>query len=210
MSLNGMKIFPQSWANSMRRVGPYRLAAHSGLSLKNGLGCSPCLVIHSTALLRYLRFHENRTIARQVLKDKGLAKVKLGIEGFPTYANKIKSGPTGEKLEGGSGVTSSGASPVWKPPLTHGLVSRQLSITMSSDPSFGRAGSVKRQSPVTWTFRSCVVARRRQIPSRPCECARVRGCVELCDSQRHAPRVNMGWWATREFVRLHGMTARLC
>ena len=38
-------------------------------------------VIHSTALLRFFKYFENRDVAKEVLKDRGLIKVKLGIEG---------------------------------------------------------------------------------------------------------------------------------
>ena len=39
------------------------------------------LVIHSTPLLRFFKYFENRDVAKEVLKDRGLKKVKLGIEG---------------------------------------------------------------------------------------------------------------------------------
>ena len=39
------------------------------------------LAIHSTPLLRFFKYFENRDVAKEVLKDRGLKKVKLGIEG---------------------------------------------------------------------------------------------------------------------------------
>eukprot|EP00047_Mylnosiga_fluctuans_P004093 m.232680 g.232680 ORF g.232680 m.232680 type:complete len:388 (-) comp12393_c0_seq1:204-1367(-) len=56
-------------------------------------------VIHSTRLVRFMRDHENQTLAKQLLKEKGLKGIRIGIEGFPTYVDKIRTGPTGEKLE---------------------------------------------------------------------------------------------------------------
>lgn len=53
-----------------------------------GGGMSPvvCLtacvaVISSTSLYRFCRYIENRTVAKQVLKERGLKKIRLGIEG---------------------------------------------------------------------------------------------------------------------------------
>lgn len=41
----------------------------------------PLVVIHSTHLFRFLKFHENRASARTVLKEKGFKRIKIGIEG---------------------------------------------------------------------------------------------------------------------------------
>ena len=38
-------------------------------------------VISSTSLYRFCRYIENRTVAKQVLKERGLKKIRLGIEG---------------------------------------------------------------------------------------------------------------------------------
>lgn len=40
-------------------------------------------MIHSSELARFLNFSENREIAKEALLDRGLKKVKTGIEGFP-------------------------------------------------------------------------------------------------------------------------------
>ena len=55
-------------------------------SLVSYLEC--CAVIHSTALIRFLRYHENRDVAKAVLKERGLKKIKLGIEGATNLQKK--------------------------------------------------------------------------------------------------------------------------
>lgn len=47
-------------------------------------------IVRSTALLRFLRYNENRTLVKDVLKEKGLKKIFIGIEGFPTCKEKVK------------------------------------------------------------------------------------------------------------------------
>jgi len=39
-------------------------------------------VIHSTSLYRFFKYIENRDVAKQVLRDRGLKKIRLGIEGI--------------------------------------------------------------------------------------------------------------------------------
>ncbi|XP_065057115.1 BTB/POZ domain-containing protein KCTD20-like [Rhopilema esculentum] len=56
-------------------------------------------IIHSTPLLRFFKYFENRDVAKEVLKDRGLKKVKLGIEGYPTHMEKLKFKPNGGKPE---------------------------------------------------------------------------------------------------------------
>lgn len=46
--------------------------------------------IFSTPLYRFFKYVENRDVAKQVLKERGLKKIRLGIEGYPTYKEKIK------------------------------------------------------------------------------------------------------------------------
>ena len=48
------------------------------------------LVIYSTTLYRFFKYFENRDVAKEVLKERGLKKVKLGIEGYPTHMEKVK------------------------------------------------------------------------------------------------------------------------
>ncbi|XP_076444563.1 BTB/POZ domain-containing protein KCTD20-like [Babylonia areolata] len=52
-------------------------------------------IISSTSLYRFCRYIENRTVAKQVLRERGLKKIRLGIEGYPTYKEKIKRRPGG-------------------------------------------------------------------------------------------------------------------
>lgn len=39
-------------------------------------------VIYSTKLYRFFKYIENRDVAKSVLKDRGLKKIRLGIEGM--------------------------------------------------------------------------------------------------------------------------------
>jgi hypothetical protein len=50
-------------------------------------------------LYRFFKYIENRDVAKQVLKDRGLKKLRLGIEGYPTHKEKIRL-RTGNKPEG--------------------------------------------------------------------------------------------------------------
>ncbi|XP_077494646.1 BTB/POZ domain-containing protein mrityu [Amblyomma americanum] len=52
-------------------------------------------IIHSTAMYRFFKYIENRDVAKQVLKERGLKKIRLGIEGYPTYKEKVKRRPGG-------------------------------------------------------------------------------------------------------------------
>ncbi|KAK2149717.1 hypothetical protein LSH36_440g01006 [Paralvinella palmiformis] len=47
-------------------------------------------VIYNTHMYRFFKYIENRDVAKQVLKERGLKKIRLGIEGYPTYKEKIK------------------------------------------------------------------------------------------------------------------------
>lgn len=38
--------------------------------------------VNSTAMYRFFKYIENRDVAKQVLKDRGLKKIRLGIEGM--------------------------------------------------------------------------------------------------------------------------------
>jgi BTB/POZ domain-containing protein 10 len=51
--------------------------------------CSIFLAVNSTALYRFFKYIENRDVAKQVLKERGLKKIRLGIEGYPTYKEKV-------------------------------------------------------------------------------------------------------------------------
>ena len=41
------------------------------------------------------QYIENRDVAKQVLKERGLKKIRLGIEGYPTYKEKVRKRPGG-------------------------------------------------------------------------------------------------------------------
>ena len=41
-------------------------------------------------MYRFFKYIENRDVAKQVLKERGLKKIRLGIEGYPTYKEKVK------------------------------------------------------------------------------------------------------------------------
>ncbi|XP_055701545.1 BTB/POZ domain-containing protein 10 isoform X2 [Phlebotomus papatasi] len=51
--------------------------------------------VSSTVLYRFFKYIENRDVAKQVLKDRGLKKIRLGIEGYPTHKEKVKKRPGG-------------------------------------------------------------------------------------------------------------------
>lgn len=52
-------------------------------------------IVYSTALYRFFKYIENRDVAKTVLKERGLKKIRLGIEGYPTYKEKVKCRPGG-------------------------------------------------------------------------------------------------------------------
>ena len=45
---------------------------------------------------RFFKYVENREVAKLVLRERGLKKVKLGIEGHPTHKEKVKKRPGGK------------------------------------------------------------------------------------------------------------------
>lgn len=46
--------------------------------------------IQSTPMYRFFKYIENRDVAKQVMKERGLKKIRLGIESYPTNIEKIK------------------------------------------------------------------------------------------------------------------------
>lgn len=52
-------------------------------------------IIYSTTMYRFFKYIENRDVAKLVLKERGLKKIRLGIEGYPTYKEKIRRRPGG-------------------------------------------------------------------------------------------------------------------
>jgi hypothetical protein len=54
--------------------------------------------IYNSQMYRFFKYIENRDVAKQVLKERGMKKIRLGIEGYPTHKEKIKLRP-GNKFE---------------------------------------------------------------------------------------------------------------
>lgn len=50
-------------------------------------------IIHSTQMFRFLKYIENREVAKHVLIDRGLKKIRIGIEGYPTSKDRMKFRP---------------------------------------------------------------------------------------------------------------------
>jgi len=53
-------------------------------------------VVYSTQLYRFFKYIENRDVVKQVLKERGLKKIRLGIEGYPTCKEKVRRRPGGQ------------------------------------------------------------------------------------------------------------------
>ncbi|KAI0983305.1 hypothetical protein GJ496_010901, partial [Pomphorhynchus laevis] len=47
-------------------------------------------VLRNSHIHRFFKYVENRDVAKDVLKERGFKKIKLGIEGYPTHIDKIK------------------------------------------------------------------------------------------------------------------------
>jgi BTB/POZ domain-containing protein 10 len=56
-------------------------------------------IIYSTSMYRFFKYIENRDVSKQVLKERGLKKIRLGIEGFPTHKEKIRRRPGDRRPE---------------------------------------------------------------------------------------------------------------
>lgn len=54
--------------------------------------------IFNSQMYRFFKYIENRDVAKQVLKERGMKKIRLGIEGYPTHKEKVKVRP-GNKFE---------------------------------------------------------------------------------------------------------------
>ncbi|KRX94132.1 Dolichyl-diphosphooligosaccharide--protein glycosyltransferase subunit STT3B, partial [Trichinella pseudospiralis] len=53
-------------------------------------------MVKSARLYRFFKYIENRDVAKQLLKDRGLKKIRLGIEGYPTCKEKVRRRPDGK------------------------------------------------------------------------------------------------------------------
>ena len=56
--------------------------------------------VTSTDLQRFFKYFENRDIAKDVLREKGLKKIRIGIEGYPTTKEKVRVRHTTGRTEG--------------------------------------------------------------------------------------------------------------
>jgi BTB/POZ domain-containing protein 10 len=54
------------------------------------MGEDTSMVVYSTSLCKFFRYAENRDVAKQVLKERELKKIRLGMEGYPTHKEKVK------------------------------------------------------------------------------------------------------------------------
>lgn len=70
---------------------------------------------------RFFKYIENRDVAKQVMKDRGLKKIRCGIEGYPTHKEKIRKRPGGR-----AEVISND-----KTPIFHSLVTSQFQVIYS-------------------------------------------------------------------------------
>merc|ERR1712088_467803 len=61
-----------------------------------GMGDGDTQTIKSTPMYRFFKYVENREQAKSVLRERGLKKVKLGIEGYPTHKERVKKRPGGK------------------------------------------------------------------------------------------------------------------
>ena len=68
------------------------------------LSLSLCLGVRNNDLCRYFKYFENRDIAKEVLKEKGLKKIRIGIEGYPTTKEKVKVRPATGRMEGKNNI----------------------------------------------------------------------------------------------------------
>ncbi|VDQ14305.1 unnamed protein product [Trichobilharzia regenti] len=52
-------------------------------------------IIYNTQMFRFLKYIENREVAKQVLLERSLKKIRIGIEGYPTCKDRVKFRPGG-------------------------------------------------------------------------------------------------------------------
>ncbi|XP_045080042.1 BTB/POZ domain-containing protein KCTD20-like [Coregonus clupeaformis] len=52
-------------------------------------------ILYSTKLYRFIKYIENRNVAKALLKERGLKNIRIGIEGYPTCKEKMKRRPGG-------------------------------------------------------------------------------------------------------------------
>jgi len=78
---------------------------HDGNSSKvtnpQRLGEDNIYVIKSTKMHKFFKYVENKEVAKEVLKERGLKKIRLGIEGYPTSKEEVtrRMGHAGPRTE---------------------------------------------------------------------------------------------------------------
>ena len=101
--LTGTKIFHHKWVKSILKplfqlqcIGIFlvRITNFSCRFLRS-LGQTKFDNFFVSMNCRFFRYVENREVAKVVLRERGLKKVKLGIEGHPTHKEKVKKRPGG-------------------------------------------------------------------------------------------------------------------
>lgn len=55
--------------------------------------------VFSSELCRFCKYIENRDIAKEVLREKGMKKIKFGVEGYPTTKDKVRVRPNTGRTE---------------------------------------------------------------------------------------------------------------
>nr|VZI03365.1 unnamed protein product [Spirometra erinaceieuropaei] len=71
-------------------------------------------ILYSTQMYRFLKYIENREIAKRVLVERGLKKIRIGIEGYPTCKERMKF-RVGSRPEGKSSLPKFPLSPFMSP-----------------------------------------------------------------------------------------------
>ena len=56
-------------------------------------------VVRCTQLYRFFKYVENRDVAKDVLRERCLKKIRLGIEGYPTHMEKLRRRANSERFE---------------------------------------------------------------------------------------------------------------
>ncbi|KAL5491725.1 hypothetical protein EMCRGX_G017076 [Ephydatia muelleri] len=55
--------------------------------------------VYNSELNRYFKYFENRDIAKEILQEKGLKKIRIGVEGYPTTKAKTRVKPNTGRTE---------------------------------------------------------------------------------------------------------------
>ncbi|XP_004683657.1 PREDICTED: BTB/POZ domain-containing protein 10 [Condylura cristata] len=86
-------IFVSPWMFGSGREHNFTRPNEKGeYEVAEGIGST---VFRAILYTRFFKYIENRDVAKSVLKERGLKKIRLGIEGYPTYKEKVKKRPGG-------------------------------------------------------------------------------------------------------------------